>query len=223
MTAWPAAFLLAALLAGCSRAEPEPPPVLSTWAEQAAAAERAVQGKGQNFMLVDAGALPVRDKAGAPGEPIELKVYIFFIGPEASQREGEREPRYDARLVKFNDHRLATTLKVEDVRRARKDEVNPAGLGGVRFGPQDVLKATLSEGEAYMGKPVDRGNITINLLRTSSVPPEIKAPAVWDITYYSESGKYLTILVDAQTGAVLKRTVEETKEGRPEATTSPGT
>ena len=206
----PAALLLATLLSGCSRQEP-PPPVLSTWAEQAAAAERAVRAEGADFGLVDAGASPAREKQGTPGEPIELRVYLFFASPKASQQEGESQPRYDARLVKFDDHRLATTLKVEDARRSVKDEINPAGLSAVRVGPQDVLRATLSEGEAYMGEPVDRGNILLNLLRASAVPPELKTPVVWDITFLREKDKYLSILVDAQSGTILKREIIESK------------
>ena len=215
-----AAFLLAPLVTGCSRAaEPEPPPVLSTWAEQAAAAERAVEGKGQEFVLVGIAAQPVDDK-GAAGEPLELRVYLFFAGRKESQLADENVPQHDGRMIIFNDHRLATTLKVEEIRRSVKDEPLPGGLGAVRVGPQDVLKTTRSEGEAYMGKPVDRGNILLRLARPSAIPSDLTAPFVWYITYYRQRDESLGFMIDPQTGTVLKRETK-TAQGQTEAAPSP--
>jgi hypothetical protein len=202
-----AALLLLLSLTSCSRSQP-PPPVFSPWSEQVAAAERAVQEKGGDLMLVNAGALPLRDKPSSRDEPIELGVYIFFASPKASQQADENKPRYDALMVKYNDYHLATTFRSEDARRAIEDDKNPAGLRVVRVGPQDVLKTTRAEGEAYMGEPVNRGNILLNLLRVSDIPSDIKSQAVWRISYLREKGS-LDFWVDAQTGEILKRSTIE--------------
>ncbi|HWT04067.1 MAG TPA: hypothetical protein VN256_27715 [Pyrinomonadaceae bacterium] len=215
-----AASLLVALLAGCSRKEPEPPPVLSPWAEQAAAAERAVRGR--DLMLTGAGGVPTRNpgKPYARGGPIELKVYVSFANPKASQLPDEREPRYEALSVRFNDHRLAATLKVEESRRGPEDEKIPGGLGAVRFGPQDVLKATLAEGETYMGTAVDAGNIDLALLQPSLTPPDLSGRAIWKVVYYHAEDVTLSIFVDALTGAIVKRE-KKTWTGETGASPSP--
>ena len=209
-----ASFLLAAALAGCSRKEPEPPPKLATWAEQVSAAERVVRDRGGDFMLTDAGAYPKRDpgQRAASGGPIELTVYLYFVGSKATQRPEENEPAYDMFSVRFNDHRLATTLKVEELRRFIEDEKIPGGLGALRFGPQDVFKVTLAEGESYMGEAVNAGNIDLSLVRPSSTPPDLKGRAVWKVIYYRTADEKLRVFVDAQTGAVVKRETETKKE-----------
>ena len=217
-----ASFFIASALAGCSRKEAEPPPVLSPWAEQAAAAERAVRERGGDLMLTDVGASPTRQpgQPAAPGGAIELKVSIYFASPKATQRPDEGRPAYEMFSVKFNDHRLATTLRVEGARRVLEDEKIPGGLSAVRVGPQDVLKATLAEGESYMAEPVDAGNIYLGLLQPSSTPPDLKGRVVWQVIYYRTPDDTLSILVDAQTGATVKRETG-TKKGETGATPSP--
>lgn len=203
-------LLLVFLLMGCSRASaPSPPPVLSSWSEQFAAMERALHELGGDFMLDSAAIYPVRDKPGAPDEPIELRETFLFISPKSTQTGDDGAPTYAARAIHFNDHRLATTLRVGDEFQTSYPVDPKAGAAArlIRLSPQDVLRLTLAEGQAFMGKPVYKGNISISLVRVSEIPPEVKAPAVWTITYYRQEA-YLSLWIDAQSGAVLKRLTE---------------
>jgi hypothetical protein len=222
MTARLAAFLLALFLSGCSREPPQPPPKFSTWAEQFAAMEKAVGSR--DFELVGAELHPVSRQPVPAGEPIELRGHFSFISPKSSGVNGEGKPLYPLRMVRFNDHHLATSLMLAP---DYSDTIHPPPPKSgerarlIRLSAQDVLRMTRAEGEAHMGAPVDSGNIIIDLAHTDEHPPEVNAPAAWNINYYGK-GKTLTLWIDAQTGAVLKRAVKgETKTGGPEATASP--
>jgi hypothetical protein len=73
----------------------------------------------------------------------------------------------------------------------------------IRLSPQDVLKLTKADGEANNGGQPVTGNVSIKLLIGSDVPPDVSSPAVWDIHYVGK--EFLYILVDAQTGQILRR------------------
>ena len=221
MTVGLAAFLLASFVTGCSREAPKPPPVLSTWAEQFAAMEKAVGGG--DFELVGAELHPVSRKPAPAGEPIELRGHFAFVSPKSSGVDDEGKPLYPLRMVRFNDHHLATSLMVAP---DYTDTLHPPPPKSgerarlIRLSAQDVLRMTRAEGEAHMGAPVDSGNIIIDLAHTDDLPPEVKALAVWQINYYGK-GKTLSLWIDAQTGTVLKRAVDETKQEQTGATPSP--
>ena len=197
--------LLPISLAGCSRTAA--PAVRASWSEQRARAEDALKPLGSDFVLQSGLAEPVRSKQGAPDEPVELKVTLVYLSQKSSQASAAGAPLYAARIVHFNDHRLATTLRVDDEfhRPEAPDALALERARLMRLGPQDVLQLTLKEGQAYMGKPVDGGNITIRLPRVSERPPELSALAAWQVTFYRTSDEYLSIWVDAQTGALLTR------------------
>jgi hypothetical protein len=222
MTAGLAAFLLAPFLSGCSREAPKPPPQLSTWAEQFAAMEQAVGGV--DFELIGAELHPVSNKPVPAGEPIELRGHFAFVSPKSLGVNDEEKPLYPLRMIRFNDHHLATSLMVaSDYSQTVHPPPPKSGERArlIRLSAQDVLRMTRAEGEAHMGAPVDSGNTIIDLAHTDEHPPDVSAPAVWQINYYGK-GKTLFLWIDAQTGAVLKRAVEEeAKKGGPEATASP--
>ena len=198
-------FALLSFLVGCIHSSS--PPVRASWADQRAAAEHALKNMGDDFVLVGALAEPVRSKQGSPDEAVELKVLLSFLSQKSSQVNANGTALHAMRIVHFNDYHLATTLRVDDeVQRAESPDptaVEQARL--IQIGPQDVLQLTRKEGEAFMGKPVDMGNISINLPRASEKPPELKAKAVWEITFYRTSDEYLSIWVDAQTGILVMR------------------
>ncbi len=204
--------LLVTFLAGCAR--PAVLPVRASWSEQRAAAERALKITGNDFVLISGLAEPVRGKQGASDEPVELNVTLMFVSRKSFQVNAVGAPLYATRIVHFNDHRLASTLRVDDeIQRAESPD--PASLEQARMiqlSPQDVLQLTLKEGEAYMGRPVDRGNITIRLPRASEKPSGLNAPAAWNITFYRTSDKYLSLWVDGQTGTVLMRSENDSKQ-----------
>jgi hypothetical protein len=196
------------LLAGCT---PTPaPPAQSSWAEQFAAAQGILKDAGGDFILIGCAALPVRDKPGMPGEPIELTVTLHFVSQTSARANDTGVPLYASRMVHYNDRRLAATLHVdEDFNSDREQPPDPASVEQSRLlkiGPQEVLQLTIKEGEAYMGKPVDSGNIAIGLMHASEKNPGLKnVPAAWNITFYRQGGGYLSIWVDAQTGEILLR------------------
>jgi hypothetical protein len=185
------------------------PPVRASWSEQYTAAQRAVKDLGSEFVLAQASALPARLEPGAPDEPIELVVILVFESLKSTGVITENVPGYAMQIVEYNDHRLVTTLSAEAVLLGSyaPSSASLTRATMLQMGPQDVLQMTLREGETYMGKPVDRGNINIHLVwDISENHPELKdalAP-VWHITYYRENIQ-LHILIDAQTGAILKR------------------
>jgi len=118
------------------------------------------------------------------------------------------EGSYATQDGEYNDHRLAETLHVTGVapHLYAPEPVAIERSAMLQIGPQDALQLTLAEGETYMARPVDSGNINISLVW--DVPedhPELKnvhAPA-WHVIYYREDIQ-LHFLVDAQTGATLK-------------------
>lgn len=200
-------LLLAVFLTNCDR--PPSPPMLVSWAEQYAAAEGIVKDLGSEFVLVQAGAIPVRryPDPGTSDEPIELDVYLHFENPKSSGTF-QGHPGYASTLVRYNDHQLAATLSADDV--ALRAYISVPALERVsmiQISPQDALQLTLTEGEIYMGRPVDRGNIHIDLVwDVTKDHPELEnalAPA-WQIKYYRNNSR-LHILVDAQSGEILKR------------------
>jgi hypothetical protein len=97
---------------------------------------------------------------------------------------------------------------------------DPASLErgrSIRFSPHDVLLLTLEEGQAFLDRSVDCNNLRLGLLgmwRTGSSEeeaealwassPELNAHALWEIRY-SRGNSDLIFLVDAHTGAILKR------------------
>jgi hypothetical protein len=198
-------FALISLLVGCAR--PAAAPVRASWADQRAAAERALKTMGDDFVLVGGLAEPVRIKQGSPDEAVELKVLLSFLSQKSSQVNVNGTALHAMRVVHFKDYHLAETLRVDDEDQ-RAESPDPTVIERARLiqiGPQDVLQLTRKEGEAYMGKPVDRGNISITLPRASVKPSELKDKAVWEITFYRIDDEYLTIWVDAQTGALVMR------------------
>lgn len=213
MTARLAAFLLAPLALGCARAAVEPPPVLLTWGEQFAEVEKAVRAKGGELELVTAGAAPVDPTPGAPAGLIELRGHFIFISPRATGVNWQGKQTYAQRVVRYNDHHLATTLEVESKDDATTEPPPPGAVERarlIRLGPQDALRLTRAEGEAHMRRPVDSGNMWIDLAMPDELPPDVKAPAVWVAVYFSEK-EALTLFVDAQAGTILKRQVKEKK------------
>jgi hypothetical protein len=197
-------LLLVALLTGCTH--PVSPPVLNSWAEQYTAAQKLVVGS--QFVLDEAVAYPILEAPGAADEPIELRVILIFESSKPIGATGDPSS-YAAEIVTYNDHHLATTLNVSDVI-PRQPAPEPASLDRasmLQIGPQDAIQLTLTEGEAYMGGRVDKGNINIHLVWDVSVDhPELKstlAPA-WQVTFYRKNSK-LQVLIDAQTGEILKR------------------
>lgn len=225
MTIRLAAFSLALVFIGCSRAAPEPQPVLSTWPEQFAAMESAVRAKIPDAELVAATVVPVHTGAAPTAELVELRGHFWYVSPKSPGVTNEGKPLYPSRMVRFSDHHLAK-LSVELDEEAAETIWPPPPKSAerarlIRLSPQDLLRLTRAEGEAYMGGPVDRGNIHINLLKADENPPDVKAQAVWSIEYYRK-GQFLKIWVDAETGTVLKRQTMEVKQGQPEATASPG-
>ena len=196
---------LPSFLMGCARS-PQPPSVLSSWSEQFAAVERAVQATGSDFVLVSGEIFPARDKQGTPDEPIELRVTFLFVSPKVLKVDSNNSPRYPARMVHYNDHKLATSLRVDnDFSETIYPPDSKSGESArlIRLGPQDVLRLTLAEGQTHLKEPVNNQNTVINLVRTSEIPPDVNAPAVWKISYYGKTT--LSIWVDAKTGAILKR------------------
>ncbi len=224
MTARLAAFLLAPLLTGCSRAEPEPPPKPSTWAEQFAAMESAVRAKIPDAVLVDGVIVPVHTGPAPAADMIELRAHFWYVSPKSSGVTNEGTPLYPSRMVRYSDHHLGKLSVERDDEAVETIWPPPPGSGErarlIRVSPQDVLRATRSEGEAYMGQPVDRGNIRMSLVRVGENPPDVKAEAVWSIVYYRK-GQALELWIDAQAGTVLKRETIEIKQGETEATPSP--
>lgn len=205
--AWCVLLYSALFLQGCSRTEPAP--ALSPWSEQVEAIERAVGGQNSGYQLAQISIFPQRPVVPlVPGGPVALKLYFLFVKPKASQSAGENVPGYDAREVKYDDHLLATTLKVNDFRRSIKDEIVADGVRSIRVGPQDALKATQADGEAFMGAQAGNDNMLFYLFRPTNPPEELHAPIAWRIVYLRK-GKSLFFLVDAQTGAILKREIEE--------------
>jgi hypothetical protein len=225
MTVRLAAFLLAPLLTGCSRAAPEPTPKLSTWAEQFAAMEQAVRAKGPDFELVGAEVQPLRKSPDAPDDTVELRGHYLFVSPKSSGVNNEGKPVYPSRFVRFNDHRLAASLRVESGDEAGNRIHPPPPRSGerarlIRFSAQDVLRLTRAEAEAQLGGPVDREDIIIDLEHTDRIPPDVNALAVWTINYY-RAGATLKIWFDAEKGTVLKRETTYKREEQPGATPSP--
>ncbi|HWT04068.1 MAG TPA: hypothetical protein VN256_27720 [Pyrinomonadaceae bacterium] len=224
-TAGLAAFLLAPFLTGCSRAATEPPPKLSTWAEQFAAMESAVKAKTPDAELVAAAVSPVHRGPEPTAELVELRGHFWYVSPKSSGVGDDGKPLYPSRMIRYSDHHLAQMSVERDDEAAETIWPPPPGSGErarlIRISPQDLLRLTRAEGEAHMGEPVNRGNIYINLVRVNEHPPDVKAAAVWSIQYYGK-GQMLKIWVDAQAGTVLKREKTETNQGPPEAAESPG-
>lgn len=206
-TVWCACSLFIFLLEGCARSEP--PRVLSSWSEQMAAMEQAIQKINSDFVLVSGTISAVRSKQGAPDEPIELRATFTFVNPKSSQTNDSGEPRYPARFVKYIDHRLSTTLRVDDEFHTGQSPDPKAREASrlIRLSPQDVLRLTLGEGQRYLTEPVNHGNIIINLVPPPELPSDVKAPAVWRIQYGGNGN--ISIWVDAQTGAILKREIKD--------------
>jgi hypothetical protein len=224
MTARLAAFLLAPLVLGCSRAEPEPPPKLATWAEQFAAMESGVRAKIPDAELVAAAVVPVHRGPEPTAELVELRGHFLYVSPKSSGVTDDGKPLYPSRMIRYSDHHLAKLSVERDDEAAETIWPPPTGSGErarlIRLSPQDLLRLTRAEGEAHMGEPVNRGNIYINLLRANEHPPDVKAAAVWSIEYYGK-GQRLKIWVDAEMGAALKREKTEAKQGPPEVAESP--
>lgn len=206
-TVWCACFLFISLLFGCARSEP--PRVLSPWSEQMAAMEQAIQKIDNNFVLVSGTISPVRSKQGTPDEPIELRATFTFVNPKSSQTNDNGEPRYPTRFVKYIDHRLSTTLRVDDEFQTGQAPDPKAREASrlIRLSPQDVLRLTLAEGQRYLKEPVNHGNIMINLVPPLELPSDVKAPAVWKVQYGGNGN--ISIWVDAATGAILKREIQD--------------
>ena len=194
-------FLLAVVLTSCTRASDQP--VLTSWSEQYTSAKKIVQNLGNEFVLVQVVAQPVRREASAPEKPIELKTTLLF---ESLKSTGAT---YDTQIVEYNDHHLATTLTVSDVA-PRQYAPEPASLEQaslLRMSPHDALQLTLTEGEAYLGSPVEYGNTDIHLVwDVSEDQPELQnaSAPVWQVIYYRQNST-LNILIDAQTGEILKQ------------------
>jgi len=213
MTVRLAPLLLAPFLTGCARAAVEQPPVLSTWGEQFAEMEKAVRAKGGELELVSAGAAPVGPAPGAPAGLIELRGHFVYVSPKPTGVNSQGNQTYAQRVVRFNDHHLATTLEVESKDGATAEAPPPGAAERarlIRLSPQDVLRLTRAEGEAHMRRPVDAGNVWIDLAMPGELPPDVKAPAVWLAVYFGEK-ETLTLFVDAQAGTILKRQVKERK------------
>src|SRR2546423_4950277 len=154
-------LLLSSLLTDCSR-QPAPPPVLSSWSEQFAAMERAVQQKiGSDLVLVSGDIMPVRERQVAPGEPIELRSTFLFVSPKSSYIDNEGKPRHPAVIVHYKDHHLATTLRLDDEMQTivHADPKSGEAARLIQLSPQDVLQVTLAEGQPFLKEPVNAGNI----------------------------------------------------------------
>lgn len=214
-TLWGITILFVALLAGCLT--PVSSPVAASWPDQLAAVERSIPNMSDDFVPVDAAALPVCESGGTD-KPIELAVTLILQDQKSSQLDTHGTSLYATRDVQYNDHRLGTTLKVQDEYLIERHLVDPASFErahSIRFSAHDVLLLTLEEGQAYIGKPVDCGNIDIHLLGmwvTSSdeaqalwaILTELNAHAMWEIRSYGANA-VLSFLVDANTGAILRR------------------
>jgi hypothetical protein len=174
-----------------------------------AVARRAIADANADFIPVDVAAHPVCDKQGAPAEPIELSVFLVVQNQKSSQVDEKGMPVYSTREIRYNDHHLSTTLETKDASLLTRHLDDPAAIErahAIKLSPQDALQLTLTEGRAYLGQPVDCGNITIQLLGMWVPASELKTHAAWQITFYSatDAGKVLNIWVDTQTGAILK-------------------
>ncbi len=195
---------LAALLVGCTQSTA--PPELASWSEQYAAARESVD-LGSEFVLLDAVAYPANRVSDVSGEPVELAVTLVFESMNPTQDTAEGTPAYATQSVKYNDYHLAATLSSGDVA-LRPYPPAPAPLERrfmLQIGPQDALRLTSADGEAYMEKPVDRGNTEIHLVWDASKEhPDLKdvSVPVWRVVYYRGSDQ-LHIWVNAQTGTIL--------------------
>ncbi len=194
-------FLVVLLLTACQPSTP--PPVRSSWSDQLAAIEQAIPNLNTDFILVEATASPKREPGDSykPDEPIELGMYLAFQDQTSTQADANGNPLAVMRYVTFNDYHLASSLSVSDKETHEPDSSAPKFRArSIRLSAHDALSVTLAEGQAYMGVPVDRGNILIHL---RTLEDNVVA---WEFTFYKGKDHTLTILVDAQTGAILKRT-----------------
>lgn len=203
---------LALLLISCSKTVPAPPPKPSSWSEQLSAARDKLKDQNGDYVLYSAVVSPRREGEYVPAEPTECFVYLAFMSQKPTQTGEKGEPQYSHIGVHFDDYHLATTLRAENkvAINGSPDPGWPDAERSIQLSPQDVLKLTRAEGEGFMGAPVEKGNIRLNLLMSPQVPPELNSPAVWNITYYRRD-KYLTLFIDARNGVVLKRSVEDKK------------
>ncbi len=75
------------------------------------------------------------------------------------------------------------------------------------LGPRDALLRTLEEGRAFLGHLVPEYDVSMRLMRTREVAPQLATPAVWEVRYRSRATEQeLDLLVDVRTGAIVKRT-----------------
>jgi len=198
--------LLVILLARCT--SPASPPILASWSEQYAAAEAIAKDLGCEFVLSNAAAFPLRDESSASDKSIELRVTLVFQCLKSTGVTIKGVPGYASQSIYYSDHYLATTLSSDniDLRPYAPKPTSVEQASMIQIGPQDALQLTLMNGETYMEEPVDHGNTWISLVwDLSEDHPESKnaLTPTWDVTYYREN-IVLHILVDAQTGAILK-------------------
>jgi hypothetical protein len=203
-------LLLASILTSCAR--PAPTPALTSWSEQYATAKKSITGLGSEFVLEDAVAYAYREEKTTPdssetdtsNKPIQLKVFLVFESVNPTDA-----PNYSMQDVTYNDHFMDESLRVSEA--SPRYPPPPASLeqaAMIQIGPHDALQATLTEGEAYMGKPADHGNMSIHLVwnvsEDHSELKNIQAP-VWEVGYGRTKQDQLLILVNAQTGDILTR------------------
>ena len=201
-------FLFVLLLVGCGPSTP--PPVRSSWSDQLAAIEQAFpELMGADSALIRGTAHPKRKPGESQGadEPIELRVFLEFQSQKPSQADTQGVPLCSTRSVVFSDYHLATTLAsdIDEAFLKHRSGAPAISPRSIRLSAQDALQLTLAEGEAYMGEPVDGGNTEFFLRGLEDNSAEAKTHAVWEFAYLKDKDHALSILVDAQTGAILKR------------------
>ncbi len=200
-------ILLATSLASCVR--PTPQPVLASWSEQYLSAKKIVNGLGNEFVLVEVVTHPIRNELVTSHDPIELKTILVFKSLKSNGATGDPPNYYDTQIVEYNDHHLAETLTADHVipNRYAPPPASVDRAAMLQISPQDALQLTITEGEAYMEEPVYAGNTDIDLVwDVSESHPELKdvlTPA-WQVLY-AHKDHVLNILIDAQTGEILKR------------------